>query len=157
MLSQRFFCANFHRASTEFGGQAAGEVEEGLGVGTGAEGRGLAGVAALAYALDQGYAAQQLNAELLRHAGAAVTAENEVLLVGMLLRREPRHVLNQPENGPVDTLVAEHVRPLLHIGQRHLLRRRHQQRALHRHLLQQADMDVHVRYKAFRLPNQHSE
>ena len=118
------------------------EFQEREGVGPGAQGDGFAVVAGFADGLHEGNLAEQADAQALRHRGAAVVAEDVVFLVRMLLRREPGHVLHQPEDGPVDGRVLEHVHAFLHVGEGHGLGRRDDDGAFHRDIVHQGDVDV---------------
>ena len=60
----------------------------------------------------------------------------------MRLRREPGHVFDQAIDGLGDALVAEHVDALLHVGEGHVLGRRHDDGPRDRNVLHQADVDV---------------
>ena len=57
----------------------SGEFYEGLGVGAGAEGRGLAEVAALAHALHERDLREQLEAQLRGHPGPAFLPEDRAV------------------------------------------------------------------------------
>ena len=73
---------------------------------------------------------------------SSVSSEEVVLLVRMLGRSEPCHILHKTENRFVDILVAEHVHAFLNIGQSHILRRAHDYGSFERNVVNEADVDI---------------
>ena len=80
---------------------------------------GASAVVVVAYGSHEGYAREYWYVEFLGEGvDVAVVAEEIVFLVGMFLGREPRHVVDDAEDGDVDALVAEHGYALSCVGER---------------------------------------
>ena len=98
-----------------------------------------AGVAALANRLIDRQPAEERHAHLRRQRFAAAVAE-DVGLVVAVGARVVAHVLDDADRRDIELLIHPHGAPA--VGQRHLLRRRHDDRADDRHRLAEAQRDV---------------
>src|SRR3954471_1110797 len=85
------------------------------------------------------HAAEERHVHLFRELLAAALAENVALGLARWTD-EVAHVFDEPHRGYVELVV--HLHRALGVGERHALRRRHQDRARHGHALAQAERDV---------------
>ena len=124
------------------GGDGLGGFAQGVEEGAVGEGGGGTFVAAFADALDEGDLAQERDAVFIGHVLTAVTPEDVVLVVGQFGRREPRHVLDDAQDGLFHLGLAEHIDALFDIRHGDLLRRGDDDGAAQRNVVDQRDVDV---------------
>ena len=81
-----------------------------------------AGIAVVADALNERYLGEQRYLHLLGKLLAAFLTEDLITVLRQLGRGEPRHILDESEDGHVDLFVAIHIDTLAGIGKSYLLR-----------------------------------
>ena len=142
-MSDDFRLGLFFVAAVDNGDNGLGEVDEGeAGGGVARKGGGGACVAIVADALNEGDLGEQGYLHLLGELLAAFLAEDVIAVLGQFGGGEPRHVLDEAEDGHVDLLVAIHVDSLAGVGEGDLLGSGDDDGSGDGEGLQQREMDV---------------